>query len=246
MKLEKQYDEWHRRVFETGPEHRDEESPWHRLLLEYLPCISGRRVLEVACGRGGFANLLASRGAVVYGVDFSESALQIARERAEHERHGRLFITQADAARLPFGDRSFDTIISCETIEHLPDPIRALQEMARVCRKDGLLLLTTPNYLNAMGLYYIYARVRGRRATPGGDQPFDRVFLFPQIRNMLKRAGWVIVRSDGTVHQFPIRPGHNPVRVPRLETNRALRRILSPLALHYFVIARRSTSSKSR
>lgn len=244
MSFAKQYDEWHSRVFEGESNHADEESPWYRLLLEYLPRVSGMRILEVACGRGGFANLLASRGAVVCGVDFSESALRIARNRSDREGNNNLHVTQGEVAMLPFADESFDTIISCETIEHLPDPVGAIRDMARVCRKDGFLFLTTPNYLNAMGLYYIYARLRGRRATPGADQPFDRVFLFPQIRGMLKRAGWLVVRSDGTVHQCPIRRGHNPVQFPRLEANRIVRRILSPLAFHYLVIARRSALSR--
>jgi hypothetical protein len=114
-----------------------------------------------------------------------------------------------------------------------------LKEMARVCRTDGLLYLTTPNYFNAMGLYFIYARLRGRRATPGADQPFDRAFLFPQVRHMLGRAGWKVFRTDGTVHQFPIMPGHDPIAVRALESNRILRRILSPFAFHYFLMGRK-------
>ena len=109
--------------------------------------------------------------------------------------------------------------------------------MARVTRSGGTLFLTTPNYFNLMGLYNLYARARNRRATPGADQPFDRVFLFPQIRSLLRNAGWRIIRSDGTVHQFPIRPGHNPIIVESLETNRKVRRMLSPFAFHYFVMA---------
>ncbi len=243
VSLGKQYDEWHERVFGEGTRHEDEQSPWYRLVLEHLIPVAGKRVLEIACGRGGFARMLALRGALVCGADFSERALQIAQARRNGADGIYLNYTQADAEKLPYCDKSFDVVISCETIEHLPHPTEALREMARVCRTDGLLYLTTPNYFNAMGLYYVYARIRGRHGTPGADQPYDRVFLFPQIRRMLRRAGWRIVRADGTVHQFPIRPGHNPIAVPALESSRVLRRILSPLALHYFVEARKSGAS---
>lgn len=241
MSLARQYDKWHGQVYEAEPRHADEESPWYRLVLESLSCVDGKRILEIACGRGGFANLLALRGGIVSGADFSGTALQIASHRHGRGKTGHLDFTQADAENLPYADASFDAIVSCETIEHLADPLKSLREMARVCRKNGLLYLTTPNYFNAMGLYYIYARARGRRATSGADQPFDRAFVFPQIRRMLRSAGWKIRKSDGTVHQLPIWPGHNPVALPAFESGK-VRRFLSPLALHYFVLAQKQVS----
>jgi 2-polyprenyl-3-methyl-5-hydroxy-6-metoxy-1,4-benzoquinol methylase len=240
MSLAAEYNDWHQRVFDGAPENHDEESPWYKLVNEYLPSVRGQRILEIACGRGGFSRLLASRGARMFGADFSSTALQIARARTNGVRtqpHNQVDLAQADAQNLPYAKNSFDAIVSCETIEHLPDPPAALREMARVTRSGGTLFLTTPNYFNLMGLYNLYARARNRRATPGADQPFDRVFLFPQIRALLRNAGWQIVRSDGTIHQFPIRPGHNPVIVESLEANRKVRRLLSPFAFHYFVMA---------
>jgi len=53
----------------------------------------------------------------------------------------------------------------------------------------------------------------------------------------VRRAGWTILSTDGTVHQFPFIPGRNPVAFPSLERNRTLRKLLSPLAFHYFVVA---------
>jgi len=239
--LRGQYSEWHQHVFDASPEHADEKTPWYDLVQQYLGPVEGKRVLEVSCGRGGFSRLLAARGAIMFGVDFSDAALNIAQSRiAAGGLNGRAVrLAQADAHNLPYAGESFDIIVSCETIEHLVDPLAALKEMARVCRAGGLLYLTTPNYFNAMGLYFIYARLRGRRSTPGGDQPFDRVFLFPQVRRMLARAGWKVIRSDGTVHQFPIMRGHDPVTIRSLESNRLLRRALSPLAFHYFLMCGR-------
>ena len=103
--------------------------------------------------------------------------------------------TQGDAHALPFPDGFFDIVVSCETIEHLPEPLRGVQEFYRVTRPGGLLFLTTPNYLNFMGLYEIYAKFRH----PGilQDQPFDRIQVFFQTRRLLKKTGWKILRSDG-------------------------------------------------
>ena len=245
MSLATDYNGWHQRVFDADPGHADEQSPWYKLVLEYLVPVESKRILEIACGRGGFARFLASKGAVMFAADFSATALQLTQakmHRADNEKPIHVGFAQADAQQLPYTDESFDIVVSCETIEHLPDPYSALLEMARVCRSGGLLYLTTPNYLNAMGLYNVYARIRRKKASPGSDQPFDRIFLFPQVRRMLKRAGWKIVQSDGTVHQFPIWPGHNPWRAQSLEFNPTLRRLLSPLAFHYFVMARKADS----
>jgi ubiquinone/menaquinone biosynthesis C-methylase UbiE len=239
MGLATEYDKWHTRVFESDPGHADESSPWYQIVLEYLPSVDGRRVLEIACGRGGFSRLLGERGASVCGADFSASAVAIAKERLRSypTLNGNVSYVQADAQALPFEDNSFDVVISCETIEHVPDPRAALREMYRVAKPGGSLFLTTPNYFNFTGLYLMYAAVR--RPALKSSQPFDQRFLFPQIRRFVTAAGWKIVRSDGTVHQFPFIPGRDPVRVQSLESGRALRRLLHFFALHYLVIGRK-------
>ena len=131
--------------------------------------------------------------------------------------------------------KAFDAVVSCETIEHVPEVAAAIKEMYRVTRRGGRLFLTTPNYANLMGLYELYAKVRHRKSKD--DQPFDRRQWFPQVRRWVRQAGWRIVRTDGTVHQFPVVPGRNPLRWKGLEANRTLRKVLSPLALTYFVMA---------
>jgi len=238
--LARAYDDWHQQVFDSAPDHPDQSSPWYQLVLEYLGSVSGMRVLEVSCGRGGFSNFLASKGALVCAVDFAGSALRIAREKANKAgtRNGKVLLSQTDAHYLPFAERAFDLVISCESIEHLVDPQQAVREMARVCRKDGLLYLTTPNYLNLMGTYHVYDLVLKRNRQSPAVQPIDHYWLFPRIRSIVAKAGWEILRSDGTVHQVPF-PGRNPIRIICLERNPAIRRWLSPLAYHYFLIGRK-------
>jgi hypothetical protein len=91
--------------------------------------------------------------------------------------------------------------------------------------------------MNFMGLYLLYAAVRHPQLK--SSQPLDERFLYPQIRRFVASAGWKIARTDGTVHQFPLRPGRDPVRLMSLESNRVLRRCLRFFAQHYLVIARK-------
>lgn len=231
------YDQWHRNISACGKS-ADQGGPWYQLVLEYLLPVEGKRVLEVACGLGGFATVLESRGATVCAADFSLAALRIARQKASHDngRSSRIELSQADAHHLPFASGAFDLVVSCETIEHLTAPVAALQEMARVCKPGGMLYLTTPNYLNLMGLYLLYDALLGKDRRSAATQPLDRRWLFPQVRRIVKRSGWKILNSDGTVHQVPV-PGRNPVRLYFLERDRAIRRLLSPAAFHYFIVA---------
>ncbi len=91
------------------------------------------RILDVACGTGYGTALLGAAGA-----DLSLPALRYAARR-----HPAPYVA-ADALRLPFG-RAFDTVVSFETIEHVPDPERFVSECARVLRPGGRFIVSTPN-----------------------------------------------------------------------------------------------------
>ena len=68
-----------------------------------------------------------------------------------------------DIQHIAHPDASFDTVISCETIEHVPDAALAVRELSRVLTPGGRLFLTTPNYLGATGLYGGYLRLERAR-----------------------------------------------------------------------------------
>jgi SAM-dependent methyltransferase len=240
--LQREYDSWHQRAFDADREHDDASSPWYELVRERVGDVRDLHVLEVACGRGGFVRELRQKGAIVTGCDFSKAALCVGNQRVKGTGDGGVScrFVQGDAQSLPFADAVFDLVVSCETVEHLPDPASAISEMHRVTRPGGRLLLTTPNYFNLMGLYELYARIvhPGRK----DDQPFDRRQWFPQIRDQIRAAGWRITETDGTVHQFPVIPRRSPVRLMAVEWNRTLRKLLSPFALHYFVMAEKNSA----
>jgi ubiquinone/menaquinone biosynthesis C-methylase UbiE len=237
MSLRSDYDVWHGKYHDLDPSHDDTSTPWYKWVSQSIGDVDGLRTLEVACGRGGFVRKLSQSSAFSCGLDFSFAALSIGKRRSDAAA-----LVQGDAHALPFPDNFFDIVISCETIEHLPFPLKGVREFYRVARPGARLLLTTPNYLNFMGLYEMYAKVRHPDRVP--DQPFDRFQLFFQTRSLLKRAGWKILRSNGTVHQFPFLPGRNPVRVHSLEAIPAVRKLLSVFAFTYCIEAQKEPTSK--
>jgi len=99
------------------------------------------RVLEVGVGTG--INLsLYPRDATVSGIDFSSSMLEKARERAARKDvpHS-LRLLQMDAADLKFADDSFDIVYAPYLISVVPDPVKVAQEMRRVCRPGGRIVI---------------------------------------------------------------------------------------------------------
>lgn len=102
----------------------------------------GRRVLDAGCGVGYGARLLKQAGAAeVVAVDLSDAVIEVARQLVPDG----VACEVADARSLPYREDSFDLIVCFETIEHVDEQDRVLEQFARVLRPDGLLLISSPN-----------------------------------------------------------------------------------------------------
>ena len=94
------------------------------------------KVLEVAAGTG--KNLAYyPRDCRIIALDLSREMLKVARKRAAKLSMNVSF-SLADAEALPFADKSFDTVVSSLSTCTFPNAVAALEEMARVCRPEGL------------------------------------------------------------------------------------------------------------
>lgn len=98
------------------------------------------RILEVGVGTGINLSLYPKNCSVI-GIDFNESMLEIARERAERKDIRNVRLLQMDAADLKFPDNSFDIVYAPYLISVVPDPVRVAGEMRRVCRPGGRVIL---------------------------------------------------------------------------------------------------------
>jgi len=97
------------------------------------------KILDVACGTGlNFPMFSAT--IEITAIDLSSRMLEIAQQKAA-ALHLNVKCKVMDAQRLEFDDGSFDTVTSALSTCTFPDPLQALQEMKRVCRTDGLILL---------------------------------------------------------------------------------------------------------
>jgi SAM-dependent methyltransferase len=99
-----------------------------------------RDVLDAGCGIGTDAAQFARAGARYTGLDFSPTALDLARRRFELAALEGAFV-QGSVTELPFGDRSFDLVYSNGVIHHVPETERAVREFHRVLRPGGTALV---------------------------------------------------------------------------------------------------------
>lgn len=121
-------------------------------------------ILDAGCGTGLSSYLLSQKKQKVVGIDLSELFLERGR-RSYSNRN--LLLAAADILHLPFRDGAFDWVGSYLVVEFLPDVQKGLEEMIRVLRKGGVLLIVAPNLLSPQWpLQDFFSLIRGGPANP--------------------------------------------------------------------------------
>lgn len=121
---------------ETALEHM------HRYLFAREVISEGSAVLDVACGEGYGSALLSAKAATVIGVDVSRKAAAHAQGKYGNDRVR--FLT-GDVCALPLPSSSIDFIVSFETIEHISDHEKMLEEFLRVLKPSGVVIISSPD-----------------------------------------------------------------------------------------------------
>jgi radical SAM protein with 4Fe4S-binding SPASM domain len=111
----------------------------------------GLAVLEVGCGTGNYLLPLAAMGAAVTGVDSSEAMLRVAHRKAQDSGLS-IRLEHAYAEDLPFGEGTFDAVLSLNLLEFVEDPPAAVGEMLRVLKGGGTLVVGVLNRWSLWGL----------------------------------------------------------------------------------------------
>lgn len=118
---------------------------WKKEIEETFP--SGRKleILDVGCGTGYFAILLAKQGHHVTGIDLTPDMIEKGKQLAKEEEAACELLVM-DAEKLDFADESFDIVISRNLTWTLPHPEKAYAEWLRVLKKNGMLLNFDADY----------------------------------------------------------------------------------------------------
>ena len=115
-----------------------------------------KKVIDVGCGTGYFAYQVAKKGGNVLGIDYSEEAIKIAKERYQHPN---LVYKKIDVSKKII--EKFDVVVSIGTLEHMDNPFLMLKKLKKSLKQGGKIIITSPNWLNPRGyvlltLYYLF------------------------------------------------------------------------------------------
>jgi SAM-dependent methyltransferase len=141
-------------AFDREPDHGlrnpGTRDAWRRLLLQHLPAPPAD-IVDLGCGTGTVAVLLAEAGYRVRGLDYSARMVAAATRKAAGARLAVPFV-QGDAAQPPFGPGSCDVVFTRHLLWAMPDPAEALRRWCDLLRPGGRLVLVEGRWSTGAGL----------------------------------------------------------------------------------------------
>ena len=191
-----------------------------------LSFILGKQeVLDVGCGEGVLSIYLARRGHKVTAIDNGEASLKSA--LALTRKYSSPVNFQLGLAeKLNFSNDAFDLVIYEEVLEHLKEPLAALQEARRVLRPKGKIIFSVPNFKSLRARMFKILGLEGRLLCPDHKQNFN----LRSITDLVNRAGFKIITQTSDF-----------IPIPKLALNMFLEKRMSlaqkfPFLGHHLII----------
>lgn len=164
---------------------------WHTLKIASFKKLAGNTefysILDVGCASGFMANKISQLfpESKVTGVDVYQAAIDFAKKRYSH-----ISFLVTDAHKLPFKNNSFDLVICYETIEHVVEPKTILQEIKRVTKKDGKIIIAmdSGNLLFRL-IWPVWEKTFGRVWQGAHLHPFHH----SDLEKIIKETGFFVV-----------------------------------------------------
>ena len=140
-------------------------------------------VLECACGTGMLTKVVAPRSKPIIATDFSSKMLKRAKKKCK--KYNNVEFMNANIMKLDFDDNSFDIVIAANVIHLLDDPIKAINELDRVCKENGKIII--PTYMNKddNGNTSGFAKRVGKAGTD-----FKRQFTYDSYKEFFNEFGY--------------------------------------------------------
>jgi len=144
---------------------------------------SSGKVLDVGCGTGDRLDVFRTQGFATYGVETSDSANYA-------KQHLNLNVSKGDLFSASFPDRFFDIVALYNVLEHTHHPKRVCDEVHRILKEDGSLVIQVPNKNSLQ--YRIF-----KKRWAAFDVPRDLYYFEPErLRSLLGKVGFAVTKMD--------------------------------------------------
>lgn len=157
-----------------------------KIISRYLELKQGEIVCDIACGSGQQSISMAKHGCKVYGIDLSKKAIENATILAEgYDCNFKV----GNAEQLPYESNMFDKVVSVCALEHFANDEKALEEMNRVLKPNGTLVLTVDSF--------IYKNIKKHlREKHKSDSNVINYYSKSQLKQILEKNGFNVLESN--------------------------------------------------
>lgn len=160
------------------------------------PVVKGKTVLELATGTGLIAKNIVNAAAH---IEASDTSAEMIREAKRRNHSAKLYFSVQDMFRLPYADESFEVVIVSNALHIVPQPEKALAEIHRVLRDDGVLI--APTFTHAENSFFGNSKAFFLKLA---GFPLHSRWTSEEYLCFLQQNGWTVRKSTVLKASFPL------------------------------------------
>ncbi len=187
---------WNRNAKRYDRFMRKDRAAYEKLYELIRPVVKARTVLELAAGTGLIAKNIVRAASHIEVTDASEEMIT---EAKRNNRSAKLHFSVRDMFCLPYADKSFDVVIVSNALHIVPQPEKALAEIRRVLKDDGVLI--APTFTHAGNSFS--GKVRAFFMKLAG-LPLHSKWTSEEYLRFLRQNGWTVRKSAVLKASFPL------------------------------------------
>ena len=175
---------------------RKDRAAYDEMYALIRPVVKGKTVLELATGTGLIAKNIVNAAAHIEATDASVGMIA---EAKRDNQSAKLHFSVQDMFRLPYADKSFDVVIVSNALHIVPQPEKALAEIHRVLRDDGVLI--APTFTHAENSFFGNSKAFFLKLA---GFPLHSRWTSEEYLCFLQQNGWTVRKSNVLKASFPL------------------------------------------
>ena len=175
---------------------RKDRAAYDEMYALIRPVVKGKTVLELATGTGLIAKNIVNAAAH---IEASDTSAEMIREAKRRNHSAKLYFSVQDMFCLPYADESFDVVIVSNALHIVPQPEKALAEIHRVLRDDGVLI--APTFTHAENSFFGNSKAFFLKLA---GFPLHSRWTSEEYLCFLQQNGWTVRKSDVLKASFPL------------------------------------------